>query len=81
MHFILDFLTAYRVDNWTPQLEESTVMLDIRKAFATWADYARLRFVNKPRGYLDDVDISISFGSGHHGDMYETQANDETLKF
>ncbi len=70
------------MDNWTPQLEESTVLSDVRKAFATWADYARLRFVNKPRGYGDDdVDISISFGRGHHGDMYGKQSNYEILKF
>lgn len=56
------------MDNWTPQLDEGTVLSDLGKAFAIWADYARLRFINKPRGNQDDADIQIAFGRGYHGD-------------
>ncbi|CAL8075009.1 unnamed protein product [Orchesella dallaii] len=61
---------TYRVENWAPKLSESSVISEVRQAFNVWSDYARLRFIDLQRENRDDVDISISFGSGHHGDSY-----------
>ena len=58
---------SYSLTNWSNKLGNRTnVLREIHKAFVLWEGYSGLRFVES--NTYDDSDITISFGSGYHGD-------------
>ena len=53
--------------NWSNKLGNGTMVLkEMKRAFKLWEGYSGLRFVESKT--FDDSDITISFGSGYHGD-------------
>ena len=57
----------YSLANWSNKLGNRTIVLKkIYGAFELWERYSGLRFIES--NSYDDSDITISFGSGYHGD-------------
>ena len=58
------------IENWTHKLGNKThVEAELKKAFAAWSRYSRLRFVRADPG-AGRGDISVAFGRYAHGDNY-----------
>ncbi|KAF4525933.1 hypothetical protein B566_EDAN013169 [Ephemera danica] len=58
---------TYYIANWSPKVGEQEMAIEMQKAFQTWADYSRLKFV---RVNDQSADIIVFFSRGGHGDGY-----------
>lgn len=61
----MDSVCFLSIANWSPKIGETTMKVELQRAFEVWAKYGRLRFqeVSDP-----DADIIVGFSRGPHDD-------------